>query len=598
MSLQIWLPLNGDLRQQGCCSNTITNYNATIDDYGKIGKCYSFSGNNYLKAENVIIPTETWSFSAWIYPTTESMDGHKYIVGLNTSTAQDFLGVLCLNTNKFSVRVAGTTYSSTITYSLNTWYHFAATYDNGTLKMYINGILDTTITTVAPVPATNFYVGMRGGGVGAFKGKINDVRVYDHVLSLAEIKEISKGLIAHYKLDTDGMPNLLPYTKVNTINKNLLKTNINNNWNNLTITTIDGYDCYNYPSSWSGSQWHSGIWFQSMEANTTYTYSAWLYFTANSDFNFTHLGHFQVCNDNSTASDKTHEDVASARIYEPSVIKANTWTKIRITFTTNNLAGSYFRVYPRYNIAANIGELYFRDCKLEKNDNTTVWRPNVVDNEYEKLGYNSTNISDCSGNGYKGTSVGTFIMSSNTPRYSICTMFDGSTNQINLGSTPFISGNKLPTFTIAFWLNRKNYTDSTQRYIYAGICNVYLYTNYSIRISWKHDTASTSTDNTWSPTLTPGAESWHHICFTFNNGVMKVYYDGTLHNTSDRSSSGTLMGMLNTTSNLGKAQYGGSLSDFRIYSTCLSADDIKALYNTAAKVSKDNKMLCYEIKEN
>lgn len=178
--------------------------------------------------------------------------------------------------------------------------------------------------------------------------------------------------------------NLLKYTKVNDANKTLLKNNISSKWNDITIETIDGYSAYKYPTAQSSTWFYSGQWFTPMEANTTYTYSAWIYFDVSSatNFNFTSLGHFQVYNANSTASDKSHEDVVASRIYTPSSIPAKTWTKIRITFTTNSLAGSYFQVYPRYNIGANTGDLYFRDCKLEKNNYYTPWIANSVDNEY------------------------------------------------------------------------------------------------------------------------------------------------------------------------------------------------------------------------
>jgi hypothetical protein len=46
MSLQVWLPLNGDLHNQGLNQDlTISNHNATINNNGKIGKCYYFNGN-------------------------------------------------------------------------------------------------------------------------------------------------------------------------------------------------------------------------------------------------------------------------------------------------------------------------------------------------------------------------------------------------------------------------------------------------------------------------------------------------------------------------------------------------------------------------
>lgn len=42
MSLQIWLPLNKNLQNKGLIPVSVTNNGATIDNNGKIGKCYKF----------------------------------------------------------------------------------------------------------------------------------------------------------------------------------------------------------------------------------------------------------------------------------------------------------------------------------------------------------------------------------------------------------------------------------------------------------------------------------------------------------------------------------------------------------------------------
>lgn len=168
--------------------------------------------------------------AAWVYPTADTTSAHQYIVGMNTSTSNDFLGVLCYYQNKFGVRIKGTTYSAPTTSAHNVWYHVTAIYNNTILKLYINGILiQTWNSTITPVSASTIYVGMRGGGFGYFNGLINDVRIYDHALSDKEVEEIAKGLVLHYKLDNIVNPNLLidsnapSLTKVNATHNRYLE---------------------------------------------------------------------------------------------------------------------------------------------------------------------------------------------------------------------------------------------------------------------------------------------------------------------------------------------------------------------------------------
>jgi len=45
MALQVWLPLKGDLNNQGLSNIIFTNTGVSIDDNGKIGKCYHFNAD-------------------------------------------------------------------------------------------------------------------------------------------------------------------------------------------------------------------------------------------------------------------------------------------------------------------------------------------------------------------------------------------------------------------------------------------------------------------------------------------------------------------------------------------------------------------------
>ena len=151
----------------------------------------------------------------------------------------------------------------------------------------------------------------------------------------------------------------------------------------LTYVTEDGYSCYKITgASTNGSMYASNnkdsLTFHLL-ANTQYTYSAWIKLTTTGSatsavLNFNSLGHFSVKNANSTASDKTHEDVSNKRIYSPNTVSVNTWTKIQITFTTNSLAGSTFGVYPKYNLGSDY-TLFIREMKLELGNKATDWTP-------------------------------------------------------------------------------------------------------------------------------------------------------------------------------------------------------------------------------
>ena len=46
MALRVWLPLNGNLENKGLSNTKFNNYGATVEDNGKIGKCYSFDGTD------------------------------------------------------------------------------------------------------------------------------------------------------------------------------------------------------------------------------------------------------------------------------------------------------------------------------------------------------------------------------------------------------------------------------------------------------------------------------------------------------------------------------------------------------------------------
>ncbi|MBN8471096.1 DUF1593 domain-containing protein [Corallococcus exiguus] len=75
------------------------------------------------------------------------------------------------------------------------WVHLAGTYQPGVaLRLYVNGVQDGALTTGVPAaqynPGVNAAIGNRPGGGTPFNGRIDEVRVYDRVLSAAELQQL------------------------------------------------------------------------------------------------------------------------------------------------------------------------------------------------------------------------------------------------------------------------------------------------------------------------------------------------------------------------------------------------------------------------
>ena len=134
----------------------------------------------------------------------------------------------------------------------------------------------------------------------------------------------------------------------------------------VTEVTVDGV------KAWESNN-ADNIMFHniSLEADTTYTYSALIKADTAGRLGFTSYGHFQVKNPNAhNQADPTHEDIPSKRDYHGINVPANQWTKIYYTFTTNDLANSSFGVFPSH---AN-GHVYIRHLMLEEGMIAHAWQ--------------------------------------------------------------------------------------------------------------------------------------------------------------------------------------------------------------------------------
>ena len=177
---------------------------ASIVSLGKAGNAVSLSGvaGGYINIAEPqpLFATNTITMAAWIYINNAVAPGALY---------GDFSGA---NTVEYSFEIApggtavdfytnhqGVTPNSRSTpfpggFSLGTWTHLAVTWDGNTdgdnLKVYINGALAATnnLYGIMPSPSDSTYrIGKRADNTNPFKGKIDELRVYNRALSAGEI---------------------------------------------------------------------------------------------------------------------------------------------------------------------------------------------------------------------------------------------------------------------------------------------------------------------------------------------------------------------------------------------------------------------------
>ncbi len=135
--------------------------------------------------------TDAITISAIINPTT--LNDHRYILHKREATKGWYLlnGAVADDEFLFVVKISGTSYIAETNTALHIgkWTHITGTYDGSVVKIYVNGVEQSTSVNVIgnmETTSTNLEIGARAGS-GHINGSISDVRIYNRALSAAEI---------------------------------------------------------------------------------------------------------------------------------------------------------------------------------------------------------------------------------------------------------------------------------------------------------------------------------------------------------------------------------------------------------------------------
>lgn len=582
MSLMVWLPLNGDVKNQGLSGISLSSNSTPVyDNNGKIGKCYSTStflyNDNYTELSDGI-----FSVAYWV-KYTSFPQYNEYCVSLNGTSSSDYMFMIGVQTASGLLSV--NTSSSGTSLSLNKWYHVAYTYDGTTGILYLDGIKIKTWTGfTCNKSATHLTINGRYGSRPTHSGSyLNDVRIYDHCLSTKEVKEISKGLVLHFPMDNNGLGN--PNLVVNSQQLNNLFSSAGTSAWTRSYTNEDGQSIWTATCTTAGGGGvHTPLFPKATDKiGKQYTWSCRVKASRNVTLN---MG--SECGGTASKNITTE------------------WQYFTHTWTFTDATYSSFVWYISGTWA--VGDwLKVKDLKIEEGSKATPWCPNSADDLYSAWGMNSNIEYDCSGYNHNGTRV-QVTTSENTPRNKVCeallgTTVDTTSNTIT-GAAYIAAGLPMPTssaMTVSWW-------GKITKYGRGGIFETTSGTNGNVENADYSTTAFANWDGTfgvyngssrvnlYSNMGVPNS-SWQLNTITFDGANVKYYKNGVLVSTN--ALTGTLPAFNSIRIGIGRAggvyrQIQQYVSDFRIYVTALSADDVKELYQIPISVDKDGNTFAME----
>ena len=175
-------------------ANNGTISGATWTTSGKYGNALSFNGTNALVTVNNAASlqlTSAMTLEAWVYPTTVSSawrdviykgNDNYYLEGTSSNSSRPAAGAILGG-------VYGEVYG-TAALTANTWAHLAVAYDGTTMRLYVNGVQVASHAQTGAIATSTNPLQIGGDSLYGqyFAGRIDEARIYNRALSVAEIQ--------------------------------------------------------------------------------------------------------------------------------------------------------------------------------------------------------------------------------------------------------------------------------------------------------------------------------------------------------------------------------------------------------------------------
>ena len=609
MSLQIWLPLNGHVNNQGLSSNvTVTNMGATVTTHNR-GQCYLFNpnGENNQGIELNIPNMPQWcagdfTIAFWLY---NNDAGERSIIfgsyNLNSSVP---LNIEKTASNYLRVYMGAAPDWSATLIPANTWVHYAIVKGQSNTIVYENGVKKATKAHASSdkwksADCRQFRLGRdQRSNETSLKGMLSDFRFYNHALSVKEIKELAQGLICNLPFNS-------PYMVTgNNLLEGLTLGGHGSDWI-LQPELFQGSPIYRNvvtnPNTGNnaGFRYINGITTSVPTTKVTLSF----YKRLNQVYGKNLGGYLRAVDASGTTLQSASWSYSKAN-WANDASSIGKWEKITATatFTVDITQIAKFSHMYVYTDQATGGSCDFSQIKLEFGNQAT--------------GYDSNGrIADASGYGNHGTVVGPNYLSTDTDRGSYSLHLAGTRTAAGKAYvTAPLKMSSITQYTFAANLKINTWGHQTSG-IFSAAGSAHDASGYTKSCCHHRDSyfdiaaqgnTSSSTGATYKRLSFTASDlpagKWGHIAVTYNNGIASLYVNGVFKR-SVEFAAGTALYDCNYMI-LSWSNAGGSIrvsdanwSDFRAYTTALSAEDIKTLAEPRMAIDKNSNNYCFELIE-
>lgn len=602
MGLQVWMPMIGNINNQGLSNFSYFSGNYVQGTCSTFGKCLNVPNSSPISfTADGLVNAKKFSVCFWTLADKSTKTDWNQMLQLGDKKTDGSYGsnfrfescttyprACSFHNNDKNAITAG---SRILGSSNSTWYHVCVTYDGTELKSYTNGNLIGT-----DVGNGGYLTGYVQIGSANYFGLMNDLRIYDEVISQKQIRSIYNLQIIHYPLN-----NIYEVGITNKYFGDAAEGALNYDGNYITRTKLSNERGYKYKLSYTGTgkdMWKSleiGSHF-SFTAGRTYYYSCKVRCHSKSHTQLflraARCGNDWVTTmvDTLNADGQWHEYTVSQTINAnfnrgDGIVTCNPW----VEFYTNDMSTS--------------GMSYTFDVDIKDIQVTEGQKYSFIANEMV-----TSSVSDISGysnNASVDVGIGIGVQS---PRYDACYYF--SAKSYLKFPNPIYAKKTIWGLTINMWV-RLNSGCGGYATILSGLNDPtsnfpWLAVNTEGSGLWSYIWSNAPQYGHGMSNEGLSLNTWYMITYVFNSGSVYWYLNGTRKGDITKY---TTLNYINADMEylaLGNSYSGtqwntnfcGWISDFRMFTTVLSADDVKALYQNSASITSTGQvMLAGEVVE-